>query len=74
MNKTELIKDNLAAPVIMTPYKMSVMMKTAGKISGMITNTPDWLISWDETEVILEMVLDSIKRCRNMPKEKAPTD
>lgn len=74
MNKTELIKNNLAAPVIMTPYKMSVMMKTAGKISSMIVSIPDWLISWDEMEIILDMVRDSIKRCRNVSKEKAPTD
>jgi len=74
LNKAELIKDNIAVPAVMTPYKASVMMKTAGKISSMIVSIPDWLISWDEMEIILDMVRDSIKRCRNMSNEKAPTD
>ncbi len=74
MNKAELVRDNLATPPVMTPYKMSVMTKTAGKIAGMVANIPDWLISWDEMEIILNMVLDSIRRCRNIGNEKAPTD
>ena len=74
MDKAENIKDNLRLTVPMSPIKMKVMMRTASKITTILTSIPEWMITWGEMELILEMVMDSIKRCKTHDNEKAPTD
>ena len=43
------------------PYKM---MKHASKIINQLVSIPNWLVSYDDIEFILEIVTNAIKKAR----------
>lgn len=46
------------------PYKLNVMMKYASKIINQLVSIPNWLVSYDDIEFILEIVTNAIKKAR----------
>jgi hypothetical protein len=46
------------------PYKLNVMMKHASKIINQLVSIPNWLVSYDDIEFILEIVTNAIKKAR----------
>lgn len=65
------IKVHLNPQAAMTPYKLSILMKEADKIITRCANIPQWLISFDEMEFLLEMVLDAVRKAKEV-NENAP--
>ena len=49
---------------VIQPYKLNVMMKYASKIINQLVSIPNWLVSYDDIEFILEIVTNAIKKAR----------
>lgn len=46
------------------PYKLSCMIKTAAKITEMMTKIPDFLVTYDDIEFILDIVQAAVRKAR----------
>ena len=57
----ELPEQGLSA---IQPYKLNVMMKYASKIINQLVSIPNWLVSYDDIEFILEIITNAIKKAR----------
>lgn len=49
-----------------TPYKLEMLMKAATKIIGTLTNIPNFMVSYDDMEFVLDVVASAIKRARDL--------
>lgn len=67
MDRKDIKQDSTPPPEI-TPYKLSILMKQAQKIVNQCASVPQWLISYEEMEFLLEMVLDAIKKTKEINK------
>ncbi len=46
------------------PYKLSCMMKTAAKVTDMLTKIPEFMVTYDDIEFILDVVQAAVRRAK----------
>lgn len=57
----DLISDNRKG---IQPYKLNCMMKTAAKVTDMLTKIPEFMVTYDDIEFILDIVQAAVKRAK----------
>lgn len=63
MDKIKITEDALPKRTIQ-PYKLTSMMKTASQITDKLTNIPAFIVTYDDIEFILEIVMMAVKRAK----------
>ena len=58
------IEENLQVRHEIQPFKFAVMVRHADKIIGQLVNTPSWVMTYDDIEFVLEMILDAVRKAR----------